>query len=185
MPDAARTLSDRSAFQYLNAFFWLVWAALPVMIGLSVWGILTQSQPLDGMTPAQAACLEILPGINTLSAGGQVILWSLFVFQSLIYVVLLAFLHGMVRRFAEERIFVTETLTSLKWMGLILIAWPFLESASSAIAAWALKATGEVAFFAYSFSIDIAPIAVGLFLLATKHVIERAIAMKEETDLTI
>jgi hypothetical protein len=177
--------ADRVWINTLNRLFWMVWVALPVMVGLTVWSIVTQGQPVDGMTPEQAQCLQILPTVGRLSTIGQAIIWVLFAFQISIYVVLLWFLHGMVRRFAQERIFVSETLASLHWMGVILIVWPFLETATIALAAFALKAIGDVPFFAFSFNLDVAPIAVGLFLLATKHVIERAIALKEDADLTI
>jgi len=181
----AQRLDDNRWFKTLDWAFWVVWLALPVMIGLAAYSLLGQGEPFPGMTDEQARCLKTLPTIGTLSVVGQSIIWALFAFNVSIYFVLLAFLHGMVRRFAQERIFVAETLGSLWWMGVILIVWPFLETCASALSSYALKATGELSFSFYRFNLDVAPIAVGLFLLATEHVIRRAMTLKEDSDLTI
>jgi hypothetical protein len=176
---------DKRWFRFLDRAFIAVWVALPVMIAVAIWSMLHQGEPLVGMTSEQMQCLKVFPTPLSLSSTGQTILWTLFAFNASIYVVLLGFLHGMVRRFARERIFVSETLASLWQMGLILIVWPFLETSASALAAFALWETDEVPFSYYSFNIDVAPIAVGLFLLATQSVIRKAMALKEDSDLTI
>jgi len=181
----ANRIDDHRWFKTLDWAFWIVWLTLPVMIGLSAYSLLDLGEPIPGMTDEQARCLKTLPTIGALSAVGQTIIWTLFAFSVSIYVVLLAFLHGMVRRFAQQRIFVAETLGSLWWMGVILIVWPFLETGAGALASYLLKATGEVQFSVFRFNLDVAPIAVGLFLLATEHVIRRAMTLKEDADLTI
>lgn len=176
---------DKRWFRFLDRAFFAVWVALPVMIGIAIWSILHQGEPLAGMTSDQMQCLKVLPTVSSLSSTGQTIVWTLFAFNASIYVVLLVFLHGMVRRFARERIFVSETLASLWQMGLILIVWPFLETGASTLASFALWKSDELPFSYYSFNLDVAPIAVGLFLLATQSVIGKAMALKEDSDLTI
>ncbi|MFZ4808638.1 MAG: DUF2975 domain-containing protein [Hyphomicrobiaceae bacterium] len=176
---------DKRWFRFLDRAFFAVWAALPVMIGIAIWSALHQGEPLEGMTSEQIQCLKILPTISSMSSSGQAIVWTLFAFNTSIYVVLLAFLHGMVRRFARERIFVSETLASLWQMGVILIVWPFLETGALALASFALWEVEKLPFSTYRFNLDIAPIAVGLFLLATQSVIRKAIALKQDSDLTI
>ena len=51
--------------------------------------------------------------------------------------------------------------------------------------AYALKARGDLPVYVASFAVDVAPIAVGLFLIALRHVLDHALAIKTENDLTI
>jgi len=181
--------TDRSEhiawFRTLDRVFWLAWAGFPVMIWVAY---VTASSPAAiavGMTPEQAKCLEILPRPSHMSFVGQLIYWGLFVFQLSIYVALLTILHRIIHRFAHDRIFVSETLASLRWMGIILIVWPFLETAVSNVGAYILKARGDLLLFVPSYIIDVGPIAVGVFLIALRYVLAHAIALKSELDLTI
>lgn len=181
--------ADRSKhiawFRTLDRVFWLAWAGFPVMIWLAYVSASDPASSVVGMTPEQAKCLEILPQPTHMSPLGKVIYWALFSFQLSIYVVLLTILHRIIHRFSRGRIFVSESLASLQWIGVVLIIWPFLMTVVSNLAAFGLKARGDIQVFLPSYVVDIGPVAVGMFLIALRYVLEHGIALKSENDLTI
>jgi len=126
-----------------------------------------------------------LPTPTNLSGTGKAIFWSYFAFQFSIYFVLFAVLHRIVHRFAKGRFLVSETLTNLQLMGIVLIVWPLLDNAVSNLVAYLWRQTGDMPVWTFNFSFDLAPIAVGVFLIALKGVLEHAMALKAEHDLTI
>jgi Protein of unknown function (DUF2975) len=174
-----------SWFRRLDRIFWLIWAALPVMIWLAYLGVIQAGTPSAGMTPEQAKCFEILPTALSMSAQGKTILWSLFAFEISIYFVLFGILHRMVHRFATGRVLVSNTLANLQLMGIILIAWPVLDALATNLAGYFWQQSGDMLAWQINYVVDLAPIAVGVFLIALKGVLEHAIALKAENDLTI
>lgn len=183
------TSTDRSKhiawFRTLDRVFWLAWAGFPVMVWFAYVSANDPASSVVGMTPEQAKCLEILTQPTNMSPIGKVIYWTLFAFQLSIYVVLLSILHRIIHRFARDRIFVSETLASLQWIGVALIIWPFLQMVVTNLAAFGLKARGDIQVFLPSYVVDIGPVAVGMFLIALRYVLEHGIALKSENDLTI
>jgi Protein of unknown function (DUF2975) len=172
-------------FQTLNHAFWVLWIALPVMIGSIIWMLNDPAAFLQGLTPEQAKCVEIIPRPTNFSLTGKLLFWGQIAFTFSFYVVLLAMFHGMVRRFAQGHIFVSETLGNMQWIGAIMIAYPFAEWLLNSIVNYALLKLGDSTMYATSYMVDIGPIAVGTFLIALKHVLERAISLKSENDLTV
>jgi Protein of unknown function (DUF2975) len=92
----------------------------------------------------------------------------------------------MVRKFVSGRIFVSDTLMGLKSMGLILIVWPFIVAAGRYLFQAALKAYQLLpSYWPLPFNVNFGVVATGLFLLALKAVIEHAIDIKADNELTI
>lgn len=173
-------------FRTLDIAFWVLWLAFPVMIWIAYQHASDPASALESLKPELANCSEILPRPGQMSAQGKAIYWTLFVFQLSIYAVLLWVLHRIVHRFAGEKVFVDETLASVQLMGIILLVWPFLDVAVNNAAVYALKSLGDLPHIkSPGFMIDIAPLAVGVFLIAVKYVLEQGIALKSENDLTI
>jgi hypothetical protein len=172
-------------FQTLDHAFWALWIALPVMIGSIVWMLSDPAALLHGLTPEQMKCADIMPKPANFSSTGKLLFWGLIAFTFSFYVVLMAMFHRMVRRFARGHIFVSETLANIQWIGVIMIAFPFAEMLLGNVVNYALLKLGDSPVFAPTYMVDVGPIAVGAFLIALKFVLERAILLKSENDLTI
>lgn len=91
----------------------------------------------------------------------------------------------MVNRFANGRIFVSETLQGVWWMGIFLVVWPFVDTITTIAVTYALYQLGDIKFFLPSYGVDVGTVAGGVFLMALKFVIEQAILLQSENDLTI
>jgi Protein of unknown function (DUF2975) len=183
------TIENRSEnlawFQTLDHAFWALWVALPVMIGSIVWMLNDPVALLQGLTPEQMKCADIIPKPANFSSTGKLLFWGMIAFTFSFYVFLMAMFHRMVRRFAKGQIFVSETLGSMQWIGAIMIAFPFAEVLVNNAVNYGLLKLGDSPVFAPSYMVDVGPIAVGAFLIALKFVLERAILLKSENDLTI
>lgn len=181
----AAAASRQRWFLLLDRAFCVVWMALPLLIWASLNVANDPSQITEQLPADLANCSQLVADPSRMSPAGRVMYWGLFAFQISIYFVLLGFLHVVMHRFAKGRIFAGETLTTVRNLGLILIAWPVLETAVTNAVAFGLKTMGDIPLFVPSYAIDVAPIAVGLFLLALRYVLEHAIAIQSENDLTI
>jgi hypothetical protein len=126
----------------------------------------------ESLSGEQAKCASIVANPLTMSAQGKVLFWALFALGISFYVVLIGMLHRMVNRFANGRIFVSETLQGVWWMGI----FPVL---------YVLYRIGDVKFFLPNYDIDVSTIAGGVFLMALKFALEHAILLQSENDLTI
>lgn len=172
-------------FRRLDRVLWGIWAALPVMLWAAYNASIEAGLPSSGMSPDQIRCLSILPSVVNLSPAGNAIYWSFFVFDSSIYVVLLAILHRLVRRMARGDLLVPPMLADLGTMGVVLIVWPFLETAVRNIVELLWIRTGDLPSWTADYFVDVGPIAVGVFLMALRGVLAHAIALKAEHDLTV
>lgn len=184
MPSKPAT-SETRWFTIMDRVFWVLWVLLPVTaIGL-IWIVNDPDTYVAGLTPEQSACITNLPLPPNYSMLGKLALGSLFAFSLAFYALIMGILHRMIRRFAKGNQFDQLTLKSMKWFGIILIAFPFADMLLTNIVGYILSKTGDAGLFTTSFLVDIGPIAVGIFVLALMHVLKNAIALKTENDLTI
>jgi hypothetical protein len=172
-------------FRRLDRLFWLAWLGLVVMVWVGYWMNADQRALFIQSSPDQAQCAALMPDPASMSAIGRTMYWGLFWMEISIYLILLGALHLIVHRFARGRIFVSETLATMRWLGLVLIVWPFLDAAASQFVFASLKSRGDLLVYTPGYVVDVAPIAVGLFLVALRYVLDCAIEIKSENDLTI
>ncbi|TYO65851.1 DUF2975 domain-containing protein [Bradyrhizobium hipponense] len=173
-------------FRRLDLAFWAIWAALPVMVWLAYRANTTASAAIAAsLSPDQAPCAGIVANPLHMSLPGKLLFWTLFTLQLSFFAVLIGILHRMVHRFARGRIFVSETLQGVWWMAIILVIWPFVDVITSNAVAYALYEIGDVKFHLPTYNIDVGTIAGGVFLMALKFVIEQAILLQSENELTI
>lgn len=170
----------------LNRLFWLCWLGVPASIAIAVWEIAFSIPAAVDASPQGGRCLRLLGNPNYISTDGKVLWWSLFLFDCSIFFAVLFVLHRMVRKFVSGRIFVSDTLAGLKTLGVMLLAWPFLEAAVRAGVFAALKALHDLpSGWPLPMSVDFGVVAMGFFLLALKVVVEHAIYIKSDHELTI
>jgi Protein of unknown function (DUF2975) len=120
----------------------------------------------------------------TYSALGKLVFWSKFVFDFVFYGCLLFILHSTIHRFAQGNIFDAFTLRNMHWLGVILIAYPIITFVLVFGMAEIMKATGDASESVGNI-FDVGPIAVGVFIMSIKFVLENAMTLKSENDLTI
>ena len=66
-------------FRRLDRAFWVIWAALPVVLWLAYQRTITASATIaESLTGEQAKCAAIVANPLAMSAKGQVLFWSLF-----------------------------------------------------------------------------------------------------------
>lgn len=182
---ATQNPPESRLFIWLDRLFWLLWPAFAGMILLAYMATVTGDQQIAASGTIKEECLAQLPRFSAFSAGGKTAYWVLFSFEFLVYGALLALAHLMIHRFARGRVFVADTLSSLKWLGMIVTAWPFYEILSSNGLTYALYRLGDLKLFQPTLVPDLPVFAVGLMILTLYAVMRRAIELKTDTDLTI
>jgi hypothetical protein len=174
-------------FQQLNRLLWLCWLGLLIWAGL-VFRRAGLAVPAEfaGAPPEAINCLRLLPNPAGMSLIGKILYWSLLAFEVSFFFIAFWIVHRMVRKFASGRIFVSDTLTGLKSLGFFLAVWPFTQAAVRYGLQAALKAYQDIpSYWPLHFNVNFGVVAMGLFLLALKAVIEHAIDIKTDNELTI
>jgi Protein of unknown function (DUF2975) len=186
-PSASAEADRIRKFRRLDTLLWLCWAGLPFMIGIVYWDVFyAMPTALAGATAEEAKCLNILPNPANWQFEGKVILLSDLAIQFSIYFVVLGVLHRMVRKFIAGQIFVSDTLAGLKLLGGVLMIWPFLTAIIDYGSKTALKALGDYpGYMPVSVNVDLGVVAMGGFLLTLRYVIEHAMDIKADQELTI
>jgi hypothetical protein len=198
MSEADGAAADRAAdmpgtsnrlrrFQQLNQLLWLCWLGLLIWAGIVFWRAgLAVPANFAGAPPEAINCLRLLPNPAGMSLTGKILYWSLLAFKASFFFIAFWILHRMVRKFASGRIFVFDTLAGLKSLGFFFTVWPFIQSAVQYGIEAALKANQDIpSYWPMPFNVNFGIAAMGLFLFALKAVMENAIDIKTDSDLTI
>jgi Protein of unknown function (DUF2975) len=172
-------------FARMNTAFWVIWALLPVMFGAAIYTLMQPETFTQGLTPEQIKVMGDKLSLGQGSFANAIAIWFQIVFEIGFYVLLFAILHRMIRQFMRGSIFVGGTLARVQTLGWILVAYPFVTNLITNVSNLILARMGEPTLGGVSYIIDLGPIAVGLFLVALKHVLHHAMQMKFENDLTI
>lgn len=171
-------------FNIMDKAFWLLWIAFPISFAFIASLFLDPHTYQTGFTPAQIACLGDFKTPLNYSLLGKSVFWSKFVFDFVFYGCLLFILHSTIHRFAKGNIFDSYTLRNMHWLGVILIAYPIIAFLLVYVMSTILRATGDANELIGNI-FDIAPIAVGVFIMSIKFVLQNAMTLKSENDLTI
>jgi hypothetical protein len=184
---AERAASRLKRLRLLNRLLWLCWLGLPVWVGWVYWRVVTLiPAAVTGAAPEAEGCLRLLAHPNYLSITGKVLSMIDFMFQYSIFFIVLWLLHRMVHKFVSGQIFVEDTLAGLNSLGLILILWPLVSAGASYGVDAELRSLGNYPpNWPLPVNVNFAVIAMGLFLLALKIVVEHAIDIKSDQELTI
>lgn len=172
-------------FRVFDRVFWLIWLGFPLMMWLVYQANTDAPQVAEQLPPEYKNCAALLPSPQTMHGLSAAIFWGMFISNFSIYFVVLTVFHVILHRFARGRIYVSETLASLQLVAIVLIVWPFLDALVQSTGLYALHQRGDLPLNTPRMVIDIGPVAIGVFLLAIKHMLKHAIALKSEHDLTI
>jgi Protein of unknown function (DUF2975) len=172
-------------YTLLDRAFWLIWLFFPLLIWMVLRSANDEAALKEQLPNLDPACLAALPQTANFSTAG---LWAsngYIVWQLALYAALLFIAHRTVHRCAQGRIFVDDTLKALHAVGMIIIAFPLVDLILINALAFFLVVTGDLPSFTPNFLFDIAPFGVGLLILTMRMVIQHAIALKQDHDLTI
>lgn len=172
-------------FRRLDRLFWLIWLAYPPTIWIDVRDTLDGSGIRSLMKSDPAGCFESLPILANFSLPGKALYWCLYASTHVFFVAMLIVVHLAIKRFAKGRIFVLKTLESVRSLGLLIVVWGIYQTASANLVMYGLYLTGDVRNFHPDYLVDIPTLAVGGFILTFKFILERAILLQEDVDLTI
>ena len=179
---------DKNHFRTLDRLFWLFWMfwiGLLLVLGVVLWLVFNPSASPDGLSTADLACLANMTLPSSLSAFGKIIYAILIASSFIFYSVCFAMLHRAIRSFRAGHVFDYRTLNSLKWLGIVLVAFPFVQCLMELgildflerYEGAKLTTTGSV--------IDVGTMVFGLFVLALRQVLQHGLIIKSENDLTI
>ena len=172
-------------FAVLDRLFWLVWLALPVVMWLTYAALLDQSALKAELPEGASNCAELLPQVANFSWGGKASVLAYFLWQYAVYAWLLYLAHSAIHRCAIGQVFVSGTLDTLKLLGIIIVAWPFIDLGASNLLTFALTLTADLKNFSANLLFDVGPFGVGLLILTMRAVLGHAILLKQDHDLTI
>ena len=175
---------NRKWFLLLDKLFWVLWIAFPIMFLTLAYFIADPATYTTGLTDAQIACFGSTPIPTNYSFSGKLLFWSIFVVQFVFYGTLFYILHLTIHRFAKGDIFDFHTLRRMHILGVILIGFPIFTFVQSAIVSYGLLYTDKIDSGSLEI-LDVGPIAVGIFIIAIKLVLQNAMSLKTENDLTI
>ncbi|MDR3435052.1 DUF2975 domain-containing protein [Telmatospirillum sp.] len=177
--------SNMRLFRRLDRLYWLIWLLYPVTLWLSVHSILDTAALRDIMKPNPAGCFESLPLPANFSLSGKMVYWSLFASAHAFFVAMLVVVHTAIRRFAKGDVFVLKTLHSVRQLGMLIVGWAVYQLAFNNLMAYGLFVTGDLQGYHADYEVDVPTLAVGLFVLTFKFILERAVTLQEDVDLTI
>lgn len=179
---------DKNNFRTLDRLFWLFWMfwiVLLLVLGLVLWIVFDPSPATEGLSTSDLACLANMTLPSSLSAFGKIVYAILIASSFIFYSVCFAILHRAIRSFRAGHVFDHRMLNSLKWLGIVLVAFPFVQCLLELgvldflerFEGAKLTTTGSV--------IDVGTMAFGLFVLALRQVLQHGLVIKSENDLTI
>jgi Protein of unknown function (DUF2975) len=181
----AEGLDKTMIFKFLDKFFWIVWVALPVLIWMTFRTVLAENTIVTDIGKVSAACAEMIPQVGNFSTAGKAVAFTYIVSNFLVFGVLLVIAHVTIHRFAQGNVFVANTIRALKHLGLIIVAWPFFDLIATNATSYAFTLTGDLKTFDPNFLFDVAPFGVGLLVLTIHSVLQHAIELQHDQDLTI
>jgi Protein of unknown function (DUF2975) len=172
-------------FDRMNTAFCAIWILFPLTVAVLLYYIANPQTMLEGLTPDQIKCLGEKLSFGQGSTANTIASSILILYEVGFYILMFALLHRMIRSFKSGSIFVGKTLASVQMLGWILVFYPLVAKILNIAANAVLRNIGEPVVSGADYYIDLGPIAVGLFLVALKHVLHHAMRMKFENDLTI
>jgi hypothetical protein len=171
--------TDSNIFSCLDKAFWMVWGALPFVMGLRIYFLFTSAYFSAGGT----ACSE--KPIMEFSLAGKILACSFLGIGIVFYIILLGLMHALIRQFQHGSLFVERTLKCMTRISVVLIAWPFVILVLFNATSYGLFRFGDLQDWALKYGLDLPLIAAGLIIFALRLVISHAIKLHHDAQFTI
>jgi len=123
--------------------------------------------------------------IKEFSLPGKVLASIYLGINIVLYALLLAFIHHLIRKFRQGEMFVESTLEIMKSIAFVLMAWPFIEITLYNLVAYSLNKIGDLKDWDPSFYLELVLLALGGVILALRLVIAYAIKLHKDAEMTV
>lgn len=171
--------TDTQIFSRLDKAFWMVWGALPFIAGLRIYFLFTYAYfNTEGTTGGEMPIMEF-------SLAGKILACSFLGVGTVFYVLLLGFMHALVRQFQHGNLFVERTLKCMTRIAAVLISWPFVILVLFNATSYGLFRLGDLQNWTLQYGLDLPLIAAGLVILALRLVMSHAIKLHHDAQYTV
>jgi hypothetical protein len=167
-----------STFKWLDAIFWAIWLLMPFLIWQAF--DLTWSQPYSYEENYIGS-----PNVATYSTLGKVLVGLAAGTDRLFDLIILALMHRLVRQFKRGDLLIETTLSTIKYMAWAIIAMPIVEILIFNLNSYLLYRLGDTLAWQPLYTFKVMVFAMGLFLYALYMLIQHAIALQKDVDLTV
>ncbi len=169
--------ADVKVLKRLDAVLWGLWLLAPFLIIKVV--RLTWSLPFNLLNVTEIAA------VSSYSMQGQIMIGLVLAIQVALYVYLVFLIHRLVRQFIKGEILISATLNTMKKMAYLFLSVPFVLLLMENLSLFLLHQFGDLASWQPFFDFDIVGFAVGLMFLALHILIQHAVQLQKDIDLTI
>jgi Na+-translocating ferredoxin:NAD+ oxidoreductase RnfA subunit len=163
----------------LDAIFWCIWLLAPFLIWQSFDAIWARPYSYEEFGDMQS------PIVATFSMQGKLLVGLASGLEMVQDVATLVLMHRLVRQFKRGDMLIAATLRTMKYIAWIAIAMSIIEILVYNLNSYWLYRLGDVPTWQPLYTINLMILAVGIFLLALKMLIEHAIALQKDVDLTV
>lgn len=171
--------SDIQIFNRLDKAFWMVWGAIPFIVGIRVYFLFTSAYfNAEGSVCGGVPILEF-------SLVGKILACAFLGLNIILYLLLLGYMHMLIRQFRRGSLFVDGTLKYMQRIALLLLAWPFLRTVLFNLTSYILFALGDVSDWKLQYGFDLTLIATGMVILALRLVMSHAIKLHQDAQYTV
>lgn len=173
--------AEKVIFRRIDMIFWGLWLLAPFLLWQAIHLAWTMPYyPFGG----EAGCLKGAAAA-TFSAQGQFLVALAFVIGIGFYAVLIILMHRLVRRFKQGEMLISATLDTINKMAWIFMAIAVISILHYNINLYLLYRLGDLPKWQPFYTLDMLSIALGLMLFGLRILIQHAIALQEDVNLTV
>lgn len=167
-----------STFKWLDAVFWIIWMLAPFLIWQAfqaIWSHPYSYQQYD-VGP---------PNVEVYSALGKLLVALASGLGMVQEIATLVLMHRLVRQFQRGDMLIAATLRTMKYIAWIAMIMPVIEILFYNLNTYWLYRLGDIPAWQPLYTINVMMLALGLFLYALHLLIQHAIALQKDADLTV
>lgn len=166
-------------FRWLDAVFWGIWLLAPFLIWQAFEALWSHPYSYEqyGNISAQ--------NVSSYSTLGKVLVAFAAGVDMLLAATILLLMHRLVRQFKRGELLIVTTLNTMKNMAWVCICMPLIEILLYNLNTYLLYVTGDMPAWQPLYTLKLMLVALGFFLYALYMLIQHAIALQKDVDLTV
>ena len=165
--------------QRLERCFWGLWALAPFLLCLAIYYTWSYPYVVGKDLETQKTI------VSSFSFGGQLLVGVEMLIHTALYVALVVLMHSLVRRFTRGQMLISATLSTIKKIAWLLLAYAFITMPLYNFNMYLLYLWGDLFTWEPFYFIDAMSLALALTLFALHILIRHAIRLQEDVDLTV
>jgi hypothetical protein len=170
---------DRLVFKRIERGFWLLWAIAPILVLLLVhymWN--------SAYAPSIDGKVGTIP-VSKFSFNGQLLVAIDFFINAGICITLVVWMHRLVRCFARGEMLISATLRTINYIAWLMLLYSLMPFPLYNLNLYLLYSWGDLPAWHPVYFIDVMSLAFALTLFALRTLINHAIRLQEDVDLTV